>query len=294
MMDLDGRTRLVGIIGWPVEHSLSPRMHNAAFEALGLNYAYVPLPVRPERVEAAVRGLEALGFAGANVTVPHKGVAMRLADELSAAARAIGAVNTLIVGADGKIQGDNTDVYGFTTSLAECGWPPETPSNCRAVVIGAGGAARAVTYGLLEMGVSVAVANRSFEKAVLLCRSIGLTMAEGESPPADRLSPHRFPDDLASLASNADLVVNATSLGLHGSDDPLPWDPNVSFRPDQTVYDLVPRPGAAGPTPFLALAAASGANAVGGLGMLVHQGARSFELWTGAQAPVQTMRDALE
>jgi shikimate dehydrogenase len=294
MMDLDGQTRLVGIIGWPVEHSLSPRMQNAAFEALGLNYAYVPLPVRPEWVEAAIRGLAALGFAGANVTVPHKGVAMRVADELSPVACAIGAVNTLIVGADGKIRGENTDAYGFTTSLAESGWPPRTPSDCRAVVIGAGGAARAVTYGLLEMGVSVAVANRSFEKAVALCRSVGLAIAGGDSPAPVRLSAHRFPDDLASLASKADLVVNATSLGLHGSDDALPWDPSVSLRPDQTVYDLVPRPGPAGLTPFLALAAASGAIVVGGLGMLVHQGARSFELWTGAKAPVQTMRAALE
>jgi shikimate dehydrogenase len=302
-MDVDGQTRLVGIIGWPVGHSLSPRMHNAAFEALGLNYAYLPLPVAPTQVEPAIKGLAALGFAGANVTVPHKSVVLRWVDEVSPVVGAIGAANTLVVRPDGTILGDNTDAYGFMTDLAEKGWPGSPPSLRRALVIGAGGAARAVSYGLLQGGAEVTVANRSFERAVDLCRAIGRALEDGDPTAPGRISAHRFPDDLARLAHGADLIVNATTLGLHGSDpgpngvagagDPLPWDPNVPFHAGQLVYDLAPLSARRGLTPFLALAAAGGARVVGGLGMLVHQGARAFELWTGVKAPLEVMREAL-
>lgn len=291
-MEVDGRTRLVGIIGWPVEHSLSPRMHNAAFRALGLNFAYVPLPVAPNRVKDAIRGLAALGFAGANVTVPHKSAILPYLDELSPVARAIGAVNTLVVRPDGTtIVGDNTDAYGFMTDLAEAGWPGGSLAGCRALVIGAGGAARAVTYGLLDGGAEVAVANRSFDKALELCKTLSGALASGDPPASARLSAHLFPEELATLAPGADLIVNATRLGLHASDDSLPWDPDLPFYPGQLVYDLVPL--SAGHTPFLALAASRGARVLGGLGMLVHQGARAFELWTGVGAPVEVMKEAL-
>ena len=285
---------MVGIMGWPVEHTLSPRMHNAAFEALGLNYAYVPLPVAPDRVQDAIRGLAALGFVGANVTVPHKSAILPYLDELSPVARAIGAVNTLVVRPDGTtLVGDNTDAYGFMMDLAEAGWSAGSPSGCRALVIGAGGAARAVTYGLLEGGAAVAVANRSFEKAVELCKAIGGALKSADPAAPARLSAHRFPEELAALAPGADLIVNATRLGLHPGDDPLPWDPAVPFRSGQMVYDLVPVARPAGQTPFLVLAASSGARVRGGLGMLVHQGARAFEMWTGVRAPVELMREAL-
>ncbi len=287
---INGQTRLVGIIGWPVGHSLSPRMHNAAFAALGLNFAYVPLPVAPGQVEAAIRGLLALGFVGANVTVPHKSAVMPYADELTPAARAIGAVNTLVARSDGTLLGDNTDAYGFSADLRAHG--VAVGPGRRALVIGAGGGARAVAYALAAAGTTVAVANRTFSKAEELCRGIGQAVSALGS--AGSLSPYRFPDDLPGLAHAADLVVNATALGLRGEQDPLPWDASATLRPGQIVYDLVyPSQASDEWTPFLRLAAAQGARAISGTGMLIHQGARAFELWTGVPAPVEVMAASL-
>ena len=151
---INGATKLVGLIGWPVEHSLSPAMHNAAFASLGLNWVYVPLPVPPGTVEAAVKGLAALGFQGANVTVPHKQAVMPYLDELTEAAKIIGAVNTIVVGgaeahSRTPLRGDNTDAEGFIRALREGGFEPQGSS---ATVLGAGGAARAVVYALLASG----------------------------------------------------------------------------------------------------------------------------------------------
>jgi shikimate dehydrogenase len=290
---MDGRTRLVGIIGWPVGHSLSPRMHNAAFTALGLNYAYVPLPVPPDRIQDALRGLTALGFAGANVTVPHKSAVLPFLDELSHVASAIGAVNTLVVKSEGRILGDNTDVYGFVAALREAGWLSDPASAHRALVIGAGGAARAAAYGLRRQGVEVCVANRSFDKALALCDTLNAALASADPPVVgDGLSAHRFPEDLAALSPGVDLIVNATSLGLHAG-DPLPWDATVPFRQHQLACDLVPPASAAARTPFLALAASGGAQVLNGLGMLAHQGAKAFQLWTGMEAPLAVMKEAL-
>jgi shikimate dehydrogenase len=275
-------------------------MHNAAFAALGLEWAYVPLPVPPERVGDAVRGLNALGFAGANVTVPHKSTVIPFLDELTPIARAIGAVNTIVVRPDGLLMGDNTDGAGFTADLRGHGIDvrgkgageqnAETPASegqrgtvqtCqRVLLIGAGGAARAVAYALADAGATVTIANRTLGRARELCQTIVAALPEA----ADRLSAHAFPDALAGLAAEADLVVNTTSLGLHDG-DPLPWDAAVAFRTGQVVYDLIYNR----PTPLLAMAAAQGARAITGLGMLVHQGARAFELWTGQVAPVEVM-----
>lgn len=292
-MEINGHTRLVGIMGWPVGHSLSPRMQNAAFRALGLNYAYVPLPVAPDQLEHALRGLTGLGFVGANVTVPHKRAILPLLDELSPVAKIIGAVNTLVLRPDGTVLGDNTDAYGFMMDLREAGWLDDPPSERRALVIGAGGAARAVTFGLLRGGAAVAIANRSFDKAVELCETLGRAIVQAEPPTAAKLSAHRYPEELATLAPTVDLIVNATSLGLRACEDPVPWDPAVPFQPRQFVYDLVPSASLAGRTPLLALASSGGAHVRDGLGMLVHQGARAFELWTGMVAPVDVMRGAL-
>jgi shikimate dehydrogenase len=292
IVEVDGRTQLVGIIGWPVGHSLSPRMHNAAFKTLGLNFAYVPLPVMPDRLEDAVRGLGALGFTGANVTVPHKHAVLPFVDELSPVAAAVGAVNTLVVTPDGTIAGHNTDVYGFMAALREAGWPGDSSSGRRALVIGAGGAARAVAYGLRQAGAEVWIANRSFGRALELCEALKAVPAADDCAPKNTLSAHRFPEELASLASAADLIVNTTSLGLH-VDDLLPWDAVVPFQNHQLVCDLVPAANVAGLTPFLDLAASGGARVLNGLGMLLYQGARAFELWTGMEAPLAVMREAL-
>jgi shikimate dehydrogenase len=291
-LEVDGHTRLVGIIGWPVRHSLSPRMQNAAFRAVGLNYAYVPLPVTPDRIGEAVRSLVALGFVGANVTVPYKSAVLPFLDDLSPVAAAVGAVNTLIVQPDGRTIGDNTDVYGFMAALREAGWPEAPSIDRRALVLGAGGAARAVTYGLRRAGIEVWVANRSFDRALALCEALNAALVSAELEPGRGLTAHRFPEELATLAPEADLIVNTTSLGLH-MDDPLPWDLAVPFHKRQWVIDLVPSANVAGQTPFLALAVSGGAQVQNGLEMLAHQGARSFKLWTGIEAPLAVMRKAL-
>ncbi len=274
-------------------------MHNAAFAALGLDWAYVPMPVPPDRVGEAVRGLTALGFAGANVTVPHKQAVMPFLDEVTPIARALGAVNTIVVRPDGSLLGDNTDGAGLMAALRAHG-----VSAGRVLVLGAGGAARAVVYALAEAGATVAVANRTPDRAWALCRTIGAALeaaAETQSAPKNlrdlcvsvvqpsgRLTAHPFPDALPALAAEADLIVNTTSLGLHEG-DPLPWDPSVAFRPGQVVYDLVFNR----PTELLALARSQGATAMDGLGMLVHQGALAFEMWTGQEAPVGVMAEAI-
>ena len=305
---ITGATRLAGVMGWPVTHSLSPQMHNAAFAALGLDWAYVPFPVRPERLADAVAGLVALGFAGCNATVPHKsGLVPLIRDggELTPIAAAMSSVNTLVIRPDGSLLGDSTDGYGFLMDLRAHGVEIRsqasggrsqdhpvtvspchrvTPSPChRTLVIGAGGAARAVVYALAEAGARVAVVNRTVAAAEELCRIVGAAL-----PSAD-LSAHPFPAALPTLAADAELIVNTTSLGLHGDADPLPWDAAVAFRPGQVVYDLIYNVR----TPLLRLAEAAGAQAIDGLGMLVHQGARSFELWTGREAPVAVMYEAL-
>jgi len=304
-------------------------MHNAAYAALGLDWAYVPLPVAPERVGDAVRGLGALGFAGANVTVPHKHAVIPFLDELTPIARAIGAVNTIVVRPDGSLLGDSTDGAGFMADLrtqtANCKSQTEArdlqfPSLqfVRVLVLGAGGAARSVVYALAETGATVAVVNRTLHKAQEICQTIGAALevtaesaasAEGMKTSASsassassavktwhgegrrsRLSAHPFPDALAGLAEAADLIINTTSLGLHAA-DPLPWDASVAFRPGQVVYDLIYNR----PTELLARARSQGATALDGLGMLVHQGARSAALWTGKDADelAHLMREGL-
>ena len=260
-------------------------MHTAAYAALELDWAYVPLLVAPERVGDAVRGLVALGFAGANVTVPHKQAVIPYLDELTPVARAIGAVNTIVVQPDGSLLGDSTDGAGFMADLRT-----QTANRksqiAQALVIGAGGAARAVVYALAEAGATVAIANRTLDNAGTLCRSIAAALPYA----ASRLSVHAFPDALAVLAASADLIVNTTSLGLH-TGDPLPWDASVAFSPGQVVYDLIYNRS----TELLALARSQGATALDGLGMLIHQGARSAALWTGRDADelAHLMREGL-
>lgn len=306
---ITGATRLVGVMGWPVAHSLSPQMHNAAFAALGLDWAYVPFAVPPPQLAAAVAGLVALGFAGCNATVPHKAALaslIRARGELTPVAAAIGSVNTIVVRPDGSLLGDSTDGYGFLMDLRAHGAPmggahgpgsqaadarmseatdcaEATSSRRPVIVIGAGGAARAVVYALAEAGARVAVVNRTVAAAEELCRIVS------DALPGAELAAHPFPAALSALAADAGLIVNTTSLGLHGAADPLPWDPAVPFHPGQIVYDLIYHVR----TPLLALAEAAGAQAIDGLGMLVHQGARSFELWTGRAAPVAVMYETL-
>lgn len=262
-------TRLAAVIGFPVRHSLSPAMHNAAFRELGLDWIYVACEVAPGAVGAAFAGVRALGFGGLSVTIPHKAAALEAVDELTDAARAVGAVNTVVPTAGGRLRGDNTDGAGFLTSLADEGFDP-TGRIC--AVLGAGGAARAVVHALAGAGAAeIIVVNRTPARAESTAALAGATGRVGS------------PGDVVS----ADLIVNATPLGLAGSQD-LPIDPEL-LGEGQLVVDLVPNPAV---TPLMRAARERGAVAAGGLGMLVHQGALAFGLWTGRPAPVGVMRAA--
>ncbi len=278
---IDGRTRLVGLIGWPVAHSGSPAMHNAAFRALKLNWSYVPLPVRPEALAAAVAGLAALGFRGANVTVPHKEAVIPLLDSLSPEAARINAVNTIVVEDDGRLVGHNTDAAGFIAALRQGGFSPEGGS---AIVVGAGGAARAAVHGLLAAGAArVLILNRSLDRAERLVSDL-------EADARVQALPF-IPEALIESARDADLLVNATPVGLWPKTDASIWPKGVPVPARLTVFDLVYNPVE---TLLLRQAREGGARAIPGLGMLVSQGAAAFRLWTGIEPPVEAMRAACE
>lgn len=276
---ITGTTSLVGLIGWPVSHSLSPVMHNAGFAATGCDFAYVPLPVRPEHVEQALKGLVALNFKGANVTIPHKQAVMRYMDELSDAARFTGAVNTIHI-QDGRFCGYNSDAIGFLHSLLEADFDPK---GMRVAVLGAGGAARAVVYALARHGVhSVIVLNRTAERAAFLVDDLAVAF------PNSALSFEPLtPAALAGLDGRVDLVVNTTSVGMYPNVNASPWPEDVPIPANAAFCDLVYNPL---DTVFLQQARAAGARTIDGLGMLVHQGAFAFEKWTGCPAPVEVMR----
>lgn len=280
--NLLGSTKMVGVMGWPVEHSVSPPMHNAAFRHLGLDWAYVPLPVRPAEMPEAVAGLRALGFVGANATVPHKRMLYDLVDELTPAARAIGAANTLHIRPKGLL-GHNTDAAGFQRALREADMPPE---GRHALVLGAGGAARAVVCALATSAASVTILNRTPEKAEILADAMSAAPASAsiEAGPLDRKTLSRY-------ATRADLVVNTTPLGMWPQVERSPWPQDLPYPREASCYDLVYNPRQ---TQLLRQAQAAGAAISDGLGMLVHQGAEAFELWTQQPAPVEVMRAACE
>jgi len=267
-----GSTRLAGVIGWPVEHTLSPAIHNAAFAALGMDWVYVPLAVPPPRLTEAIRGLPALGFAGANVTMPHKTEAAEIVDACSDDARVLRAVNTIVVGAD-ELSGHNTDALGFERFLREdAGFDPAGRS---ALVFGAGGAARACALALARGGLaSLAVAVREPSRADDL-------RAVVEDP---SMAVRVVDLDRASEVRDVDLIVNATPLGVRGEALPLP-----ALGPGVLAVDLLYRPSA---TPFQTAALEAGGVVFGGLGLLLRQATLSFELWTGQAPPLPVMSAA--
>lgn len=266
---MTGETRLAGVIGWPVRHSLSPVIHNAAFDATGLDWAYLALPVAPGDAGRALVGMEALGVEGLSVTMPHKTAIAAALHHRTADATALGAVNCVFRDGD-RIVGDNTDGLGFVDALAAD--EDIDPSGMHCVVFGAGGAARAVVRSLAAAGASkVSVVNRRPERA-----EMAAALAGGAGAVAD-----------SDVLGAADLVVNATPVGM-GGDDSSPFDPSRTPS-DAVVVDLVYHPA---DTPLLVAARRAERRAVGGLGMLVHQAARAFTLWTGTPAPVETMARA--
>ncbi len=278
VLTIEGSTRIVGIIGDPVDHSISPRMHNAAFAELGLDFAYVPFPTSASQLRAAMRSISALGLAGFNVTVPFKTSCMRYLDKLSDAAKTIGAVNTVYREKD-KLVGDNTDASGFHQALLANG---VRPRGKRVLVIGAGGSARAVLYALTRSGASdIVIANRTLSKARKLAREFGGEKARLQTADLDIL------DDFDFLESRQ-LVVNCTSVGLGGGSF-------LDYAAESTAEDCVHFDLAYGEeaTPFLRLAADASRPVIDGRHMLLHQGAAAFKIFTGRRAPVEVMAKAI-
>jgi len=259
----------LGVCGWPIRHSRSPQMQNAALAAAGLSdWRYMRLPVPPGRFEEIVRALPARGFAGVNVTIPHKEAALAIADEATELAASIGAANTLTFGGDGSIHADNTDAPGLIHALPDA----HAPSGRHALVLGAGGSGRAVAHALVEAGAEVAIWNRTTSRAEELAQHLGARVARG---------PER-----------ADIVVNCTAIGLDGDSESfkaLPVDAD-HVGAGSCVVDLVYRDGG---TPLLAAVRAWGADTVDGREILIAQGAASFRRWTGRAASLDAMRRAL-
>lgn len=283
-MRVTGKTQVFGIIGWPVEHSASPGMQNAAFAAAGLDAVYVPFAVEPSRLREAVSGARALGVRGLNVTVPHKEAIVELVDEVDPDARAMGAVNT-VVRSGHKLIGSNTDGPGLVRSLDEAG---VTVHGRRVTVLGAGGAARAAVVGLVRAGgAEVVVAARRPERARALLADLAPVLG---NVPARACG---MDEALGACFTETDLLVQATSatLATTGPAERFAASLPLDALPEgAAVVDLVYKPRE---TAVLRAAAMRGYRTVDGLGMLLHQGALAFERWTGRAAPLEAMRAAL-
>ena len=267
---ISGRAKLAGVMGWPVGHSLSPLLHGYWLTAHAIDGAYVPLAVKPDDFESAVRMLPQLGFAGANVTIPHKQAALAAVDELDDVAVRIGAVNTIVVRRDGRLWGTNTDAYGFLENL-KAKHPAWDPAAGPAVVIGAGGAARAVVVALLDAGVaSVRLTNRSRARAEALARDLDAKKIEVTDW-----------DMRVSALAGACLLVNTTSLGMTGQP---PLDLDLAHLPQAAaVYDIVYVPL---DTDLLKAAKGAGHPTIDGIGMLLHQARPGFAAWFGIEPVV--------
>lgn len=280
-MILRGTTQVFGIFGHPVEHSLSPIMQNAAFQALGMNAVYVPFPVAPEKLADAVDGVRALGIRGVNVTIPHKEKIIEFLDELDRKARMIGAVNT-VVNKDGYLIGYNTDETGLIKSLARdldfC------PKGRRILMLGAGGAGRAALVALAEMGARwIGIVNRTREKAEDLARSFR------DSFPGTIFAVVGLDEtELAEVCPSVDLVLNSSAVGMKGEVfTQIPWS---RLNRSAVVYDIVYRTPV---TPLVTMAREYGYRAADGLGMLIAQGEDAFRIWTGQDPPEGAMQRAL-
>ncbi len=272
---ISGRTRLAGVMGWPVAHSLSPRLHNYWLARHGIDGVFVPLPVAPEHFAQALRVLAHLGFRGANVTLPHKEAALRAVDTADAVARRIGAVNTVTVGADGALHGTNTDAAGFAAHLA-ASVPAFDPKCGHAVILGAGGAARAAAVALLDLGMpEVRLVNRTLARAEALARDLSKSgTGSGALRVVDWAGRRR-------TLEGAALLVNTTTQGMIGQP---PLDLDVAALPAlAVVYDIVYNPLE---TPLLAAARARGNPVVDGIGMLLHQAVPGFAAWFGTTPEV--------
>jgi shikimate dehydrogenase len=270
-VNITGSTKILGLFGYPVSHTLSPAMHNSACQSLGLNYCYLPFLVRPEELKAAVQAIKALNFRGVNVTVPHKEKVIHYLDVLDKEASLIGAVNT-IVNRDGVLHGYNTDGRGFIRSLEESGISLQ---GINSLIIGAGGASRAIAFSLaLSHAADIGIFDIDKKKADSLIKELQ----------KENYSCHLVTE--ITSVSNYQLLINATPLGLKDN-DPLPLKPEL-ITPDVFIYDAIYRH-----TPLLNEAHKRGAQGADGSGMLLWQGALAFKLWTKKDPPVDVMKKAL-
>lgn len=278
---IDTRTKLVGLLGRPLEHSFSPVMHNRAFQALGLNYCYLPIEVADEDVATVAAGIAKMNFAGYNVTIPHKIRIMDCLDAVDPLAQAIGAVNTVII-QNSRTTGYNTDGIGFIHSLEAAGEP--AVENKSVLILGAGGAARAIAMTLADQGAArIVICNRTAPKAYALTRDVNQQSRECATA---------IPMDAATMTNtlrDTDILINTTSVGMHPQEKQSPIADHL-IQGHLVVCDIVYNPPL---THLLKMAQEKGCRIVRGIGMLVYQGAASFRLWTGRDAPVDIMRDAI-
>ena len=277
---ISGKTKICGLIGDPIEHSMSPAMHNTAFKNRGLDYVYLPFRVAKARLGEAILGVKALNIRGLNVTIPHKVSVIPLLDELDPLAEKIGAVNT-IINNDGVLKGYNTDAHGFLRAMLEQDIEPDGKN---IVMLGAGGASRAISFILAERGANLVILNRQLELdwAVKLGNSISRTF--GRKVKALELNEQ----NLTPVLRKANILVNTTSVGMRPNTNDTPI-PARLLESDLVVFDIVYNPVK---TKLLTEAESAGAKAISGLEMLVWQGALAFEMWTGLTAPLEIMRKA--
>jgi shikimate dehydrogenase len=279
-MKLSGKTKICGLIGDPVGHSLSPSLQNAAFQRLGLDYVYVVFRVTRENLEDAILGTRSLGFCGLNVTMPHKIDVIQYLDELDETAKNIGSVNT-ILNRNGVLIGYTTDGTGFLEALIYNG---VNPSGKKIVLLGAGGASRSVSFTLAKEAGELVILNRTLRRAEILVSDLTSLLGKSRAVRAGRLSNKSLKEELG----DADILVNATSVGMHPKETSTPVDASF-LRPSLVVFDLVYEPIE---TRLLKEARRIGAKTIDGLVLLVHQGAASFEIWTGKKAPIEVMMEA--
>lgn len=280
-MVISARTRVAGLFGHPVEHSLSPTMHNAAFRHLGIDYVYLPFDVSPENLEAAVYGIKALGIVGINVTIPHKNRIIGYLDWVDHDARMIESVNT-IYNDNGILKGYSTDAEGFLQALKEA-W--KDPYGCNAVVIGAGGAARATVYALLKSGANVVIVNRTPERALKLVQAMKSINCEWSVKSIDGSNR----DEVENAIATSELLVNCTPVGMYPNEGASPV-PCELLHPNLFVFDQIYNPYE---TKLIKKAKEIGAKVSNGIMMLVYQGAMSFEIWTKCKAPIDAMKTAI-
>ncbi len=278
MMAISGKTRVCGVIGDPIEHTLSPTIHNAAFNHLGLDFVFLAFRVKTADLENALRGMRGLGIHGLNVTMPHKNAVTAYLDELDEAVKFLGSTNT-ILNKDGKLSGFNTDGVGALKALRENGIEL---AEKKLLLLGAGGAAKAIAFSLAKEVGELVVLNRADGKSKELAERLTITL--DKKVVGDALTPDAIADNL----QDSDVLINATSVGMNPAANQSIVPPQL-LRSDLTVMDIVYNPVE---TKLAKNAKAAGAKVISGVEMLIYQGAASFEIWTGHSAPIKVMRKA--